>query len=184
MSRKNKSALFSKFRPSQRIELRRRNKSHVPWFLPLIFLIAKLTIGLLFIISGLGKIVYPDKFLKTVYLYDLLPKVFVPIFSPIMSWLEFTCGVFVLFDVFVQSAALIVSVLLSVFIAVITISLLRGFNLDCGCFDLLGWGEKIGAGVLIRDFSLLFLSVLLVRFGGNRMRVFGLLKKSRSSGKS
>ena len=56
----------------------------------------------------------------------------------------------------------LLSALVSLFIIVIAVALLRGTTGDCGCFGPLG-SEKLGLGLIVRD-TLILIGCLLLSF--------------------
>jgi hypothetical protein len=68
------------------------------------------------------------------------------------------------FGISVKENSAILSGLLLVFIIAIAISLVRGLNIDCGCFGTTG-GTKVGIQKLLENFGLLLLGLILIKFG-------------------
>jgi uncharacterized membrane protein (UPF0182 family) len=69
---------------------------------------------------------------------------------------------------FRSSSALILSVLLTGFIGLVAVAMLRGIDTTCGCFG--GLSRKADLRLILMDSALLFLA-LNVFFGGSRSRL-------------
>lgn len=129
--------------------------------------VLRVVVGMLFILASYPKIINPVHFSAVVSEYQLLPENIVPIVAVILPWLEFFCGAMLILNVYAQSNALILMVVLIIFTAGVTNNVLRGIVHDCGCFELLGgWlglQEEISLSTIVRDlfFMLLVLPVLL-----------------------
>jgi hypothetical protein len=81
-------------------------------------------------------------------------------------------------DIYSQSAALILSGLLTAYIIAIAQAFARGFSMECGCFDMIPWIEdKVGWSAIIRDAIFLCMSGSVFLFGTNSVNVYGLIKK-------
>lgn len=138
----------------------------------------KVLLGLLFVISSISKIQNPAKFMDSIEAYKLLPAVFIHPMSVIIPWIQIVCGLFFIFDIYAQSAALILSGLLVVYTAAIAQAFARGMSMDCGCFDLIqGLEDKVGWKAIIRDLIFLGMTGTVFLFDKNTVNIYGLIKK-------
>jgi putative oxidoreductase len=129
--------------------------------------LARLVLGGLFIGAALSKLPNMEVFAEETANYRMLPAALVPLFSAGLVGVELLAGALMVLGVSVRATALILGGLLSAFIVGLSQALLRGIDLRCGCFggaDLATWGT-VG-----RDIVLLALCLLLLRFGGGRLR--------------
>ena len=124
-------------------------------------LILRIVLGLVFLLYGLDKIRQPGDFALAIANYKLLPGVFVNLLAVVLPWVEVLCGLLLIFGQWVRSAALLSAAMLAVFVAAVSISLLRGLDISCGCFNT-GGGRKIGTKLLVEDLLLLAMSLVLV----------------------
>ena len=95
-------------------------------------------IGLVFIYASLHKIVETQGFAQDIQNYRLLPYSMTHIAAMILPWLEFLAGLFLIINTMVRESTLISAFLLAIFIMALVSALLRGLNIDCGCFTLAG----------------------------------------------
>jgi len=125
----------------------------------------RIALGLLFVVSGAEKMLDPAAFGKTVGMYGLLPGELVPLAALTIPPVEILSGGLLAAGYRIRPAALIVSAMLTVFMAAVAYNYARGLRFDCGCLGLarLGFDEQIGPAVMARDLFLLAVSTMLYR---------------------
>lgn len=127
--------------------------------------------GALFILASYPKIINPVHFSAVVAEYQLLPESLIPFAAIILPWIELMCGVMLVLNVFAQSNALIMMVVLVIFTIGVTNNLLRGIIHDCGCFELLdgwlGFQEEISFSTILRDLFFIGLILPILLYGSN-----------------
>lgn len=101
-----------------------------------IVLLARIILGAIFIYASIDKIINPIDFSNTIDNYHISPIQLNNLAALIIPWIEFIIGVCLISGVFLNGATIISMVLLVFFIFIITQALIRGIDLDCGCFDL------------------------------------------------
>ncbi len=127
-----------------------------------VLLAARLIVGTVFIVASIDKISVPDAFAESIHAYRLVPDAAVNVLALIIPWLELLCGVFLVAGVKLRAGTLLSLVLLVIFTLAIISALVRGLNIDCGCFGRehatpVSWGkvfEDIGLGILCLYISL------------------------------
>lgn len=123
--------------------------------------ICRVTLGGLFIYAGFTKL-YPldHRFLFEITLdtYQLLPPRAVIAVAFLLPWLEVALGLLLLSGWKLRYTASFISALLTVFIAVMSVTYARGIEANCGCF---GFGEPITPTTLARDGLMLAMAVFL-----------------------
>lgn len=124
----------------------------------------RLIVAFVFIIAGISKISNMEAFSDSIQNYRLMPLILINFFAIILPWIEFTTGMLLLFGILVKENSFIITVMLIVFIAAIGISLARGLNIDCGCFDTI-LGTQIGLLKIGENLILLIMSFLLLKSG-------------------
>jgi len=122
---------------------------------------SRILLGLVFLLYGIDKIPHPDNFARAIANYRLLPGEFVNLLAVVLPWIEVVCGLLLLSGQWVRSAAFVSAFLLAVFVIAVSIALVRGLDIHCGCFDA-DSGRKIGLKVLGEDLLFLGLSVVLI----------------------
>jgi len=123
----------------------------------------QIALGIFFIVAALPKIADPPSFAHMVYNYRLLPGPLVNLATLTMPWAELLMGVALICGIWRRTAASLVGALLVVFIVAISINLLRGNAIDCGCFDVADAGKSVVEKfhdmwmVILRDVGMLLL---------------------------
>ena len=121
-------------------------------------------IGILFLYSGILKILNPVEFSLTVAKYGILPEKFINIFSVILPFLEIFSGFFLLTGFFIRGSSLTISLLLLIFTIAIFYVTIKGYSFECGCFEIFGKETKTSILLIIRNLILLFLSLSIFIF--------------------
>jgi putative oxidoreductase len=103
----------------------------------------QIALGVFFIVAALPKIADPPSFAHMIYNYRLVPGPLVNITALALPWAELLMGVALICGIWRRTAAVLVGVLLVVFIVAISVNLLRGNAIDCGCFDVADAGKSV-----------------------------------------
>lgn len=123
----------------------------------------QIALGVFFIVAALPKIADPPGFAHMVYNYRLLPGPLVNLAALTMPWAELLMGIALICGIWRRTAATLVGALLAVFIVAISVNLLRGNAIDCGCFDVAEAGKSVEQKfadmweVILRDVGMLLL---------------------------
>jgi uncharacterized membrane protein YphA (DoxX/SURF4 family) len=129
-------------------------------------LVSRLVLGLIFLLTGVGKAADPAGFMRDIRAYQMLPGALVTAMAYGLPWLEILLAVYLLAGLYLRWAAAITGALLVVFMVAMGQALARGLTLDCGCFGA-GLGgvalrEEVSIGSILRDAVLLALAVHLI----------------------
>jgi putative oxidoreductase len=128
------------------------------------FLLAiRIVLGTIFVFAAVSKAAEPELFARSIANYKLLPIFLVNIFAIILPWIELCAGLLLIFGVSVKENSVILSGLLSVFIIAIIISLIRGLDIECGCFGTVD-GAKVGVQKILENIGLILAGLILIRF--------------------
>jgi uncharacterized membrane protein YphA (DoxX/SURF4 family) len=100
-------------------------------------LIFRVALGGIFLISGLAKISDQVRFLLTLRAFKFFFDPLLPLGAIVLPWLEFLLGFFLLVGLMTRTSALMISALNLVFTAGLLSVVVRGMEVDCGCFGLL-----------------------------------------------
>lgn len=128
----------------------------------LFLLTARTILGFVFVYAAISKAAEPESFAIAIANYKLLPDFLINISAIILPWIELCAGLLLLFGISVKENSAILSGLLIIFIAAIFISLLRGLDIECGCFGTVN-GSKVGMIKIIENAGLLILGLILLK---------------------
>jgi putative oxidoreductase len=122
---------------------------------PSVILISRWVLGLTFIYAGLCKLYMPAEFAKAISNYQLVPDAIAWYMSLILPWIELLAGFLLIIGLFTRGAIIVVIALLIIFTGAISIGLLRGLEIDCGCasncFTGIVLNEPISITILMRE---------------------------------
>ena len=128
-----------------------------------LLLLCRIVLGVVFIYAAVSKAAGPEGFSQSIANYKLLPLFLINIFAIILPWIELCAGLLLIFGVSIKENAAILSGLLIVFIIAIVISLVRGLDIDCGCFGTVD-GTKVGIQKILENTGLLIIGLILIKF--------------------
>jgi uncharacterized membrane protein YphA (DoxX/SURF4 family) len=91
-------------------------------------------IGLILLSTGLHHASNPFVFLNSLLAYRILVGLAADILAMILPWLQITIGLFILLGYFMRSGLLLAAFLFGLFLIAQVSALVRGLEIDCGCF--------------------------------------------------
>jgi len=130
-----------------------RSRAFVRWVL-----------GAIFIGAGILKVAHPTDFYASLLAYEVgAPDWFFRSVAVVFPWLEIFGGGLLLVDVWAETAGVLVAGMCAIFVLMLGQAVLRGLDLQCGCFGGLtpGWFERPPVA-LVRAGGLLAASVWLL----------------------
>ncbi|HUP63273.1 MAG TPA: MauE/DoxX family redox-associated membrane protein [Thermoanaerobaculia bacterium] len=101
----------------------------------------QIALGAIFVAAALPKIADPPSFAHMIYNYRILPGALINISALVMPWVELIAGLALIAGVWTRGARWIIALMLVVFMIAISINLMRGNAIDCGCFDTSAAGK-------------------------------------------
>jgi len=152
---------------------------------PLFQLIARLVLGGVFLVAAIDKIAVPEAFAKSINNYHIVPTNLVNFSALLLPWLELLCSIFLIVGVRVKAAAFLTSGMLIVFIVAIISAMIRGLDINCGCFSQVGVApSKVGWGKVFEDIGLLIAGIIVLISNGNKFSLESLVENSPKSSSS
>lgn len=98
-------------------------------------------IAIILVWAGLSKLGDPVSSYTALLEYQLpAPRVLLKLLAVVLPWLELLCALMLLANFYRRLATLAMSVLFSVFLAMVGQAVVRGLNISCGCFNLTIFG--------------------------------------------
>jgi len=125
-----------------------------------VLLAFRLVLGGLFVYAGAVKVLDPLDFAQNIRNYQLVGQSLSFIAAIVLPWLEILAGLALILGVWRRGAALVVTGLLVFFIVLTAVTMVRGLDVDCGCFGSLS--RKSGWGVILEDLGMLALGLVLL----------------------
>lgn len=123
--------------------------------------LSRLVLALTFVYAGAVKMQDVVAFAGHIAAYQILPYAMNYLVAATLPYVEFLAGLLLLLNARVRPALLVIGSMNLIFMAALLSVLLRGLDIDCGCFDP-GGGQDVTAGVaLMRDIGLMILVVLV-----------------------
>lgn len=139
---------------------------------PWLALGCRVILGAVFVYASWDKILNPAEFAKSVFNYQILPVVASNLVAMSLPWLELFAGLALIVGVLKVESSLLVNGLLVIFIVAISIALVRGVDIDCGCFGAGGGdGRRIGLLTLFQDLALVGAGWIALRAAVREQRV-------------
>jgi uncharacterized membrane protein YphA (DoxX/SURF4 family) len=132
-----------------------------------ILLVLRVIVGGIFIWAGILKILDPLEFAQGIANYRVFPQLISFSLALVLPWLEVICGFFIIAGIFCKASAFLVSCLLAGFLVLVFSAILRGLDIDCGCFGSLS--RKADYKLIVID-SLLLLFSLNIFFSRRTVR--------------
>jgi putative oxidoreductase len=134
----------------------------------LIALPARVYLGVVFLLACYHKILSPGSFALDIATYQILPLSTINLMAIVLPWIELVAGVMLLIGFRTRAAALLISGMLVIFTAAISIAVAKGLDMSCGCFASQGASDDpISWRTISRDLSWLLLSLYIFAFDHN-----------------
>ncbi len=124
--------------------------------------IARLVLGGVFLYAGFTKIGDPTSFAGAIAAYRILPYFGNYLVAAVLPWLEALCGLLLIADYRTRAAASCIAILNLVFMAALGSTILRGLDIDCGCFSK-GAEKTPALTALVRDVVLFAIALYISR---------------------
>ncbi|AJE04283.1 MauE/DoxX family redox-associated membrane protein [Geobacter pickeringii] len=126
--------------------------------------VLRVALGAVFLYAGMLKISNPAAFAGSIASYQVIGYVGTYVVAAILPWVEVICGALLVTGWRARTAAAMAVVLNVVFIVLLFSTVVRGLDIDCGCFRQ--GGEKTSAWTAIfRDLMLMVAAGFIYRKG-------------------
>lgn len=125
-----------------------------------VLVVFRVVLGGLFVYAGVVKALEPLDFAQNIRNYQLVGQSLSFVAALVLPWLEILAGAFLVAGIWKKGAALVVCALLVFFILLTAVTMVRGLDVDCGCFGPAA--RKAGWGVILEDLGMLILGLTLL----------------------
>jgi uncharacterized membrane protein YphA (DoxX/SURF4 family) len=121
--------------------------------------LCRIILAAVFIYSGYVKAEAPLQFAVAITGYQIVPDTLAFPIARYFPWVEIALGVLVLIGWKIRWSSIAAAALMIFFIVLLSITLFRGIDTNCGCF---GFGDRITWKTIVRDGSFLLPALFLV----------------------
>jgi putative oxidoreductase len=138
-------------------------------------LIVRLLIGAIFVYSAVPHIFNAMGLASSIYNYRLFPAPIIGLSAAFIPWVSLLAGLALILGVKTRAASFIVCGLLVIFISLAVISVIRGIDIDCGCFN--GIARRTNWLTVCEDFGMLAGGLFIFFFDQARITLVTLIKR-------
>lgn len=124
-------------------------------------LLYRVILSIVFILAGIEKIVSPELFAENISNYRLFPNFTINLIAITVPWIEIVVGLLLLFGVTIKDNIKIINSMMVFFIIIILIAVLRGLDIDCGCYG--SNSQKVGMIKIFENVILLLFGVIIYK---------------------
>jgi uncharacterized membrane protein YphA (DoxX/SURF4 family) len=97
-------------------------------------MLSRLVIGVMLIYASYYKVIEPASFAKSIWFYHMVPGSLINLMALILPWLELICGLGLILGIFYDGAKVWATLMMVMFIIALSSTIVRGIDIDCGCF--------------------------------------------------
>lgn len=99
---------------------------------PLIYHLIRVSLSVIFLWSGISKLMEPTEFAVIINAYGLMPKAWILPLAIILPLFEIVFGLGLLLEI--RGSLAVITGLLMLFMAILSYGIWLGLDVDCGCF--------------------------------------------------
>jgi len=132
-----------------------------------LLLALRIIVGGVFVYAGAVKALDPLDFAQNVRNFRVVGQTLSFLTALVLPWIEIFAGLLLAAGFMKRAAALLVALMLVFFIGLTAATIVRGLDVDCGCFGALS--RKAGWSLIVEDGVLLFMTIQVL-FAGPKSR--------------
>ncbi|WP_309398574.1 MauE/DoxX family redox-associated membrane protein [Cerasicoccus maritimus] len=133
----------------------------------ILFLLAQMILGALFLYSGIVKMLEPKEFLQSIEAYRLVLYEVAWLTAYYLPPLEILVGLGVFIRQWRRACASLIAVMMLIFTTALILAWARGLDINCGCFGASSEASNYWI-VLGRDLILLFLAITVAIYADTK----------------
>jgi len=139
-----------------------------------IALLCRVILGVILIYASIDKIVHPAEFAKAIGNYNVLPFGLENLLGIVLPILELLVGICLVFGIMLDGSAIITAGMMTVFIIALSQAMIRGIDINCGCFKVTveNGGHQVGIRRIIEDFLFLGMSLMVLSRGERKWELY------------
>lgn len=135
----------------------------------------RVILGGIFIYAASGKLLYPADFSEAIANYQLVPVKATNIIAITLPWVELVAGLLLFNGFRTQSGNFIIFLCLCVFSLGAISALIRGLDINCGCFTEAS--RRVGLAFLAEETAMFLMSICIFFFDKKFLSIDSLLIK-------
>lgn len=139
----------------------------------------RIVLGGIFVYAAAGKILYPADFSEAIANYQLVPVMFTNLIAIMLPWVELIAGLLLLNGFRTQTGNLIIFLLVCVFSFGAVQAVVRGLDINCGCFTEAS--RRVGLLFLAEEAALFLMSICIFFFDKGYLSIDSVLSRYYSS---
>jgi putative oxidoreductase len=118
-----------------------------------------IAVGLIFVYSAVPKILAVDDFARAIRNYQIMPVWSHNLLALWLPWIELFAGLSLVSGIWKKGGTAVLLVILSVFTAALVIAVIRGLDIDCGCFGhtagQIAKAHRVGTQKIIENLAMI-----------------------------
>lgn len=127
---------------------------------PILILVIRTFIGILFVFYGVAKIADPSHFANEIGNYGMTPDFITHLMALILPWAEMFVGVLLLFGIYQNENGLLATLMLIMFTFGVVYAFASGLDINCGCSGG-NAQQKVGWLKIFENLSLILLTSII-----------------------
>ena len=139
-----------------------------------IALLCRVILGVILVYASIDKIVHPAEFAKSIGNYNVLPFGLENLLGIVLPILELLVGTCLVLGIMLDGSAIIAAGMMTVFIIALSQAMIRGIDINCGCFKVTveNGGQQVGVRRIIEDFLFLGMSLMVLSRGERKWELY------------
>ena len=139
-----------------------------------IALLCRVILGVILVYASIDKIVHPAEFAKAIGNYNVLPFGLENLLGIVLPILELLVGICLVLGIMLDGSAIIAAGMMIVFIIALSQAMIRGIDINCGCFKVTveNGGHQVGIRRIIEDFLFLGMSLMVLSRGERKWELY------------
>ena len=121
--------------------------------------ICQLAIGVIFAVAGLAKLGDLQAFADQIHNFRIVPVPTENLVALFLPWVELVAALALILGIRAREGALLVSAMMAVFTVAVGAALIRGLDIECGCFGTSD-ASRVGLVKIVQNLGMLGIAAL------------------------